>query len=144
MLKGEAHTMYLGYFEEGDTCPDCHKGKLIYPPVENCSCHINAPCSACTSNKLQCDECGFEPEEPEYKDVPITYGLCMREYKPKPLDNTKIDYRIKMHTAATQICEGVYPEGTGIDAVRKAVNGTFGGRFEYFGGGKFKFIAYTD
>lgn len=28
--------------------------------------------------------------------------------------------------------------------VAKKVVGTFGGRFERFGGGKFKYIAYTD
>lgn len=136
--------MHYGYFEEGDTCPECGKGKFYFPPVENCSCHINAPCSACTDNKIECDECGYQPEEPEYKDIPIAYGLAMREYKPKPLDKTKIDYRVRMHTGSSMICEGVYPEGMGIDEVRKAVNGTFGGRFEQFGGGKFKFIAYTD
>jgi len=137
--------MYLGYYEEGDKCPfpKCN-GKLYYPPVENCSCHINAPCSACVNNKLVCDKCGFIPEEPEHKDICIASDLYMREYKPKPLDNTKIDYRVKMHTGCTQICEGVYPEGTTIEEVKKAVNGSFGGRFEHFGNGKFKFIAYTD
>jgi hypothetical protein len=66
------------------------------------------------------------------------------EQKPKPLDSTKIDYRIKMHTAATQICEGVYPDGTTREEVERVVKGTFGGRFESFGGGRFKYIAYTD
>jgi hypothetical protein len=31
-----------------------------------------------------------------------------------------------------------------MEDVRKEVDGTFGGRFEYFEDGKFKFIAYTD
>lgn len=31
-----------------------------------------------------------------------------------------------------------------MEEVSKVVNGTFGGRFEYFSDGKFKFIAYTD
>ena len=70
--------------------------------------------------------------------------IARREYKPKPLDNTKIDYRIKAHTASSQICEGVYPEGTSIAEVENVVKGTFGGRFEYFRDGKFKYIAYTD
>lgn len=140
--------MYLGYLEEGDTCPEIEcDGKLYYPLVENCSCHINPPCSACVDNRLKCDKCGCEPEEPEYKDVPVVFGspgISMREYRPKPLDNTKIDYRTKMHTASTQICEGVYPEGTAQKTVESVVRGTFGGRFEHFGGGKFKYIAYTD
>lgn len=141
--------MYMGYYEEGDCCPECREGKLYYPPVQNCTCHINPPCPACTDRELECDKCGYTPDEPEYKDVPVTpdlggFYLSQREYKPRPLDNTKIDYRIKMHTAATQICEGVYPEGTTMEEVRKVVQGTFGGRFERFGSGKFKFIAYTD
>ena len=141
--------MYAGYYEEGDRCPECFEGSLYYPPVENCSCHISPPCAACTNNQLKCDQCGYQPEEPEYKDIPVTpsvYGifLTQREYKPKPLDNSKIDYRIKMHTASSQICEGVYPEGVTRDEVENVVRGTFGGRFEYFGNGKFKYIAYTD
>ena len=141
--------MYMGFYEEGDKCPECKDGRLFYPPVQNCTCHINPPCSACTDRELECDKCGYQPEEPEYKDVPVTYDvggfyLAQREYKPRPLDNSKIDYRIKMHTAASQICEGVYPKGTSMEEVRKVVDGTFGGRFEHFGNGKFKFIAYTD
>lgn len=134
--------MYLGFLEEGDKCPDCGAA-LSFPKVEGCSCHINPPCSACVNNRLTC-KCGFVDDAPDYKQVPVVPGLSMREYRPRPLDNTKIDYRIKTHTHFTQICEGVYPEGTSSDEVRKKVKGSFGGRFETFGGGKFKFIAYTD
>ncbi len=136
--------MYCGYFEEGDICPECKDGKLYYPPADNCSCHICAPCSSCVNVKLTCDKCGYEPEEPPYKDVFVAPGLLMREDKPRPLDNTKIDYRTKMHTASTMIKEGVYPIGTPRYEVEKVVVGTFGGRFEHFENGKFKYIAYTD
>ena len=61
-----------------------------------------------------------------------------------PLDNTKVSWRSKSHSSCSMIKEGVYPEGMTMGAVRKEVDGTFGGRFEQFGGGKFKFIAYTD
>jgi hypothetical protein len=47
---------------EGDQCPDCD-GKMIYPPVENCRCHIAPPCSACVDNELKCESCGFTVEE---------------------------------------------------------------------------------
>ncbi|MGI6691177.1 MAG: hypothetical protein ACOX63_10140 [Christensenellales bacterium] len=49
--------------EEGDTCPKCNEGKLKYGPVENCTCHIFPPCSACVDNPLVCDSCGekFDP-----------------------------------------------------------------------------------
>lgn len=46
--------------EEGDDCPDetCD-GKMIFVS-ENCSCHISAPCSACTDSHLACEKCGTE------------------------------------------------------------------------------------
>lgn len=62
----------------------------------------------------------------------------------RPLDPTKIDYRIRSHSSSSQICEGVYPEGTTKAEVEARVRGTFGGRFESFGNGRFKYIAYTD
>ena len=46
--------------EEGDTCPKCNAGKLKYGPVDNCTCHIFPPCSACVDNPLVCDSCGEE------------------------------------------------------------------------------------
>lgn len=143
--------MYAGFYEEGDRCPSrgCD-GLLQYSKVENCSCHINPPCSACVSNSLECEICSWEPDEPEYKDIPVILptndglGLFQREYKPRPLDKSKIDYRIKSHSGSSMIKEGVYPDGTTKEQVREAVNGSFGGRFEYFERGRFKFIAYTD
>lgn len=60
------------------------------------------------------------------------------------LDKTKIDYISNSHTHFSMIMEGVYPEGATQNDVFKIVQGSFGGRFEYFGNGKFKFIAYTD
>lgn len=46
--------------EEGDTCPKCG-GELGYDRVNNCSCHINPPCSQCVNNPLVCLKCGYEP-----------------------------------------------------------------------------------
>jgi hypothetical protein len=59
--------------EEGDKCPhfgrqDCVGedlccGRMRWAKVENCSCHINPPCSACVDNHLECDDCGFTEDE---------------------------------------------------------------------------------
>lgn len=137
--------MYAGFHEDGDRCPESGcGGSLHYPPVMNCSCHIAAPCSDCTDRVLTCRECGWQEEAPDFNDIPVAPGLVMREYKPTPLDPTKIDYRIKMHTSSTQICEGVYPIGATSAEVESVVRGTFGGRFEKFRDGKFLYVAYTD
>lgn len=144
--------MYMGYCEEGDNCPEpkCD-GVLDWEPLVGCSCHINPPCSACTDRRLICNVCDYIDERDDYKDVLATpyYGdgaahIFTREYAPKPLDNTKIDWRSKGHTASSMIKEGVYPEGTTMTEVLDKIKGTFGGRFEHFGNGKFKYIAYTD
>lgn len=137
--------MYAGYLEEGDRCREkgCD-GILHFPKAENCSYHISPPCSWCTSVMLTCPECGWVDESEPERFTPVAPGLSMLEHKPRPLDPTKIDYRSKMHSECSMIKEGVYPEGATAADVRKEVNGTFGGHFEYFRGGKFKFIAYTD
>lgn len=35
-------------------------GTMYIGAVENCSCHLNAPCAQCTNNPLVCDTCGEE------------------------------------------------------------------------------------
>lgn len=62
----------------------------------------------------------------------------------KQSNDSGIKYEIKEHTNASQICEGTYPEGMTQAEVEKIVEGSWGGRFVHFGGGKFKYIAYTD
>lgn len=142
----ERINMHYGYLEEGDKCPekDC-KGRLEYPHPKNCSCHISPPCHACPSVVLTCNECGWEDNSEDEKYISTEYeGLFERIIKPQPLDNTKVSYRCEGHTNSSMIKKGVYPEHMSMEDVRKEVDGTFGGRFEYFKDGKFKFIAYTD
>jgi len=49
--------------EEGDICPECNNGIMGFEPVENCSCHINPPCSQCVNNPLVCLSCGWDSED---------------------------------------------------------------------------------
>lgn len=134
---------------EGDTCnrKGC-QGYIETHPVVGCSCHINPPCSACTSPRNYCAACGWEEKNEErVNGFAIQVDPETRDYKswePIPLDPTKIDYRVLAHTGASQICEGVYPDGTTMAQVLECVKGTFGGRFENFGNNRFKYIAYTD
>lgn len=136
-------------FGEGDVCNrDGCKGVIATHPSENCSCHISPPCFSCTSPRGFCPECDWqEADEPPAVDV-FNDRLVKRgtwiDMGPRPLDPTKLDWHSKPHSNSSMIKEGVYPPGMTSDEVRKAVNGTFGGRFEYFNNCKFKFIAYTD
>lgn len=134
---------------EGDTCnrKGC-TGVIDTHPSENCACHISPPCSACTSPRNFCPECDWEEsEEQVINDYVVQVDRKSGVYKswePRPLDRTKIDWHSKAHTNSSMIKEGVYPEGTTRDQVLALVEGTFGGRFEYFRDGRFKYIAYTD
>lgn len=135
-------------FVEGETCNrDGCTGAIETRPPENCSCHINPPCAACTAPRNFCPKCGWEEaDDPlvvmEVSTIYLPIGLVER--KKRVLDPTKIDYRIEAHSNSSQKCIGVYPEGTTQAEVKARVDGTFGGRFERFGGGHFTFIAYTD
>lgn len=144
---------------EGESCErDGCAGHIRIRPSENCSCHISPPCSSCTSPRCYCDSCDWrEEDEPEPEVKPL--AQAKKDYwaewwkeqerlRNLPLDNTKVSWRSRSHSSCSMIKEGVYPDSgnraVDIVMVRKEVDGTFGGRFEHFGNGKFKFIAYTD
>lgn len=143
--------MTLG-FCEGETCNrnGC-QGEIQLHPHEGCTCHINPPCSACTSPRHFCPVCGWEEkDDPDLVMVESTFyflpaGIHI-EYKPHILDRTKIDYHTQMDTHFTQKVIGVFPVGTSQEQVLEKVRGTFGGRFEKWSPstGDFVYIAYTD
>jgi len=115
-----------------------------------CSCHINPPCPACTEPRAYCPECGWDERNDvvvkdwQRMDIDINSGASHVHYFERKLDSSKIDYVIKMHSNSSQICEGVCPLTATMNDVREKVKGSFGGRFEHFRDGKFKYIAYTD
>lgn len=63
-------------YTDGQACPwnEC-QGKLefIEEQAENCSCHINPPCSACVElqEQLRCSECSWQTADdpPEGEDA---------------------------------------------------------------------------
>lgn len=139
--------------EEGARCwRDGCEGVIEVHAVEGCACHINPPCGACTKPREFCDVCGWEAIEEERAIARRDYAIridvadwLVSWSKPRPRDPRKIDWNDKPHSGCSMIKEGVYPEGTTATQVLDAIGrGTFGGRFEHFGGGKFKYIAYTD
>ena len=139
--------MDLGYCE-GDTCGrnGC-TGVIGMHRSENCYCHISPPCGSCTAPRNFCPECDWqEKDDPlvvqEVSTIYMQTGFAER--KKRILDPTKIDWRVEMHSSSSQLCIGVYPEGTPAKEVEAKVKGTFGGRFSKFGGGHFEYVAYTD
>ncbi len=153
MTDDQTQLPSLGYVE-GDLCRrDGCCGVIQERPVENCSCHINPPCGACTEPREYCPECDWRlvDEETTFNDFkvgPVKSDGSWTHYRPRPLDPTKIDWHSKSHTNSSMIKEGVYPQSGDKAADRAAVlrevEGTFGGRFEYFDNGRFKYVAYTD
>lgn len=136
----------VGY-EEGSVCRrDGCTGRIQIRESENCSCHISPPCSSCTSPRGYCPECDWqEADEPleTFNDWSVKPGTWI-PVRVRPLDPTRLDYHSKSHTNASMIKEGVYPPSMTRAEVEAEVQGTFGGHFAHFGGGKFKYIAYTD
>ena len=149
------NTETLGY-EAGEVCNRKGCAGIIgetHMPDGECSCHLYPPCGFCTTPREECPECGWRLVDDEtsfngFKVGPVKPDGAWTHYRPRPLDPSKIDYRILSHTNSSQICEGVYPQsGNDADdeaAVLSRVKGTFGGRFVKFGAGSFKYIAYTD
>lgn len=140
--------------EAGDICGrgGC-AGIIAEHRVENCSCHISPPCSQCTTPREYCPVCDWEMvnDETPFNDFlvgPVRPNGAWTHYRPRPLDPTKIDWHSKPHSSSSMIKEGVYPrssdEKADLEAVLSKVKGTFGGRFEQFGNGKFRYVAYTD
>lgn len=48
------------------------------------------------------------------------------------------------HSNSSMLVIGTYVDGVTKGEVEKLVQGTFGGRFEQFGNGAYRYIAYTD
>jgi hypothetical protein len=140
---------------EGDTCGrgGC-SGEIQQDPTENCSCHINPPCSACTSPREFCDTCDWRAEDDDaYVPAPSAPDCPrgdLRDTHLTPLDTTRIDYRCSSHSGCSMRKVGVFPYGTDKKALKKQLDGSFGGRFEAFkdatetSHGTFNFIAQTD
>lgn len=137
-------------FEVGAVCgrKGCNGIIAEYQSDGGCSCHINPPCSHCTTPREYCPVCDWQAEDDLVVQAEGAIYLCEPfayvEKVRRVLDPSKIDYTISMHSNSSQKVAGVYPPGTTRTDVEQRVKGTFGGRFESFGDGKFSYIAYTD
>lgn len=55
-----------------------------------------------------------------------------------------VQYKCLPHSSCSMIKEGTYPLNMSSADVEKEVQGTFGGKFERFQDGHFRYVAYTD
>lgn len=148
-------------WEEGNKCPnlDCTGHIVIDYPDGGCSCHINAPCSRCTSSFLVCDTCGEKEPEDDYLHVPVmayrSIGMGITELycknPSKDLGNCKriYDYDYDSSSGSTMVYKGKY-EGpvTPQDIIDALGVGTFGKRGPFLTGdkirGSFTYTKITD
>lgn len=134
----------MSNIEEGGVCPEPQcDGHLILPPVEGCSCHVSAPCSACTSNPLTCDSCGWEAPEPEpeqtWPDTTVQKSQpnpWWEEYQRRRKEGHRFahggrifEYDYDSSSGSTMVYRGRY-EGpvTTADIIEYLGDGTFGHR----------------
>ena len=142
-----------GVIEEGGACPESCGGHLILPPVENCSCHISAPCDRCLSNALTCDSCGWECPPPVYTKANAAFYSDWiarhAEYRARGhtfphggrIFNMDMDSRSGSTMAYTGQYEGpVTPE----DIYQHLGDGTFGHRGPTMSNGRFWYTKVTD
>lgn len=137
--------------DEGSECPNCHEGKMEFPPVHGCSCHIAPPCSACTDRHLTCAVCGFEhiPPQPEMLFIPVTEGLFASFVRNAVADlgNGKrlFNYGYDSRSGSTMVWTGqCTPEVTGKDIINHFGDGTFGHRGPVISNGRFTYTQITD
>lgn len=128
----------------------------------SCSCHINPPCSYCTTDTAYCPVCGWEPAE-DIKPIDPEVEKRNQEYYQKQQEEwkaaeeafdrkyngkepvTELEIRSQGHTHFTMLKMGVFPAGTQTrESIEQIVKGSFGGRFTKFEETRFEYIAYTD
>lgn len=134
-------------YSKGETCNRNGCTGIIdeHEKEGSCTCHINPPCSRCTTNAEYCPLCEWEAKDEEVKAATSKTTYDPFRVKTKAdLDRTKIDWVHESHTHFSMKKIGVYPEGTTRQEVEEKVKGTFGGRFERFDKGEFVYVAYTD
>lgn len=139
----------LQVMNEGDKCTECN-GRMTFPVVENCSCHINAPCSACVENPLTCNTCGWVYEAPSVSYRHLGGGISERltpnKRKVHVFANGRImDWDYDSRSGSTMVYTGKY-EGkvSSDDIINYFGDGTFGHRGPSFTAGRFEYTLITD
>lgn len=149
-------TVNLDLIGEGDKCPETGCDGVIHlPPVEGCYCHINPPCSACTSNSLTCNRCGWEV--PQYREG-YTAEKAFDWSDPLPLRGWFKGYEYTIgegkrlfevfydgRSGSTMEFRGrIEGEVTASEILKTLGDGTFGHRGPRIQGDRFTYTKITD
>lgn len=137
--------------KEGGKCPCCDGGILFFPPPENCSCHISAPCGSCTGVQLTCKKCGWEDDPPvneeKYRHVG---GGIVANYYTRPShefgEGKRIfDWDYDSSSGSTMDYKGRYKgDVTAQDIINYFGDGSFGHRGPTLRDGVFTYTKITD
>lgn len=138
-----------------------------YDKEGSCSCHINPPCSYCTTCNQFCEKCGWSAEEEnllyekaqmeiynnskqkalyekQAKERLESDNLFYKKYRGE-IKADKLEIRYENHTHFSMIKKGVFPTGSETsESLLKHIRGTFGGRFTRLNEYSFSYVAYTD
>lgn len=134
--------------DEGDKCPKKCGGVLFYPPITNCSCHINPPCSACLSVKLTCNGCGEEIKG--NSEIQPWFSYTQPGHSSRKVHQFREGVRIfnwgyDSSSGSTMVYTGEYEgEVTKEDIISYFGDGTFGHRGPSFYNGRFTYTKITD
>lgn len=154
--------------EKGEVCNrDGCQGIIAEHEKENgCSCHINPPCSSCTTPREYCPECEWDAHDEQNEAEKLSlqrfnesgqseaYRKQNEEFDARRRAFyalfhstevvTEFQCRTESHTHFSQKVIGMYPGENLTPENMKQIRGTFGGRFEHNAHGRFVYIAYTD
>lgn len=163
IIGKRAQEINYGY-SSGEICnrDGCKAIIQEYDKEGCCYCHINPPCSYCTTSSSYCDSCKWDGKE-EQDECIETYvksneessSLEFERYNEKDklfdkaysglIPANALEIRRYSHTNFTMMVKGVFPNGTETpDTILPKIRGTFGGRFTKFNEYRFEYIAYTD
>lgn len=170
----EIHAGPIGY-SEGEKCNrlGC-LGIIRAYGSDSCSCHINPPCSSCTTAREYCPECDWDAEEEDREywkakdeaekkwfETPAgqEYRRKLKEDQERraEIEKTfelkflgripvdKFDCRREGHTHSSMRIRFIFPPSGFTKEMMKEIEGTFGGRFEQSPSHwRGVYIAYTD
>lgn len=151
-------------YAKGETCNrnGCEGIIHEHDTDGSCSCHINPPCSHCTTSREYCSECDWDGYEEQQELDRIALSSINQEYYKKQNEEfqkqresfykkyrgdeeiTQFEYRRESHTHFSMKIIGVHPEGFDLSSKMDKIRGTFGGRFTNKTKTTFEYIAYTD